>query len=235
MSQRRIRAGDTHVGLRQAHLGVVDEAAQEGPLAGEPRDRVQAGFTVRRAIALQRDAQAIPARQVDPRLCPGERPRDGAQRVDGRRLIGSPARCRSRTQAQVGQFGDRRDVAEEPREPGIVMDQGPIGRPGGHGQFIHDRRTDRDRGSERRLVLRGGGQQDGGRDLFEMAAGDGAVRVVRRDDLTLFGELQAAVHRPRRLPQDGPVGRSAAPPDGPAPAMEEGQLDARGTRRLDQR
>ena len=83
-----------------------------------------------------------------------------------------------------------------------------------------------ERRAEARVVLRRRGEQDGAGHLLEMAPRDRRVRVVRGDDLALFGELQAAVDRARRLPEDRPVGGAAAPTDGAAAAVEQGQLDA---------
>ena len=56
--------------------------------------------------------------------------------------------------------------------------------------------------------------------------GDRDVGVVGRDDLALLGELEAAVHRPRRLGEDRAVGRPAAAPDGAATTMEQREADA---------
>ena len=64
------------------------------------------------------------------------------------------------------------------------------------------------------LVLGRGGEERGGGDLLEVPPGDGDVGEVGGDDLALLGELEAAVHRPRGLREDRPVGRSAAAPDG---------------------
>ena len=52
------------------------------------------------------------------------------------------------------------------------------------------------------------------------------VGVVGGDDLALLGELEPAVDRAGRLAEDGPVRRSAAPPDRAAATVEQRQLDA---------
>ena len=61
------------------------------------------------------------------------------------------------------------------------------------------------------------------------------VRVVGGDDLALLGELEPAVDRARRLPEDRPVRRSAAAADRAATAVEQRQLDALARRDLDER
>ena len=79
---------------------------------------------------------------------------------------------------------------------------------------------------EPRVVVRRGRAGARPRHLLEVPPGDDRIRVVRGDDLALFGELQPAVDGTRRLAEDGPVGRTAAAPDRPATAVEERQLDA---------
>ena len=69
-------------------------------------------------------------------------------------------------------------------------------------------------------------EERGGRDLLEVALGDGHVGVVGGDDLALLGELEAAVHRARGLGEDRAVRRPAAAPDGAAAPVEQRQRDA---------
>src|SRR5262249_36434882 len=90
--ERRIAAADAHVRLGQDHLGVVEDRGEERPGAVETRDLAQTGLTMRRAVRLERRAQAIPARQVDAGLRPGERPGDRPQRIDRRWLTAARAR-----------------------------------------------------------------------------------------------------------------------------------------------
>ena len=71
--------------------------------------------------------------------------------------------------------------------------------------------------------------------LLEVAPRDRRVGVVGGDDLALLGQLEPGVDRARRLAEDRPVGRSPAPPDRAAAAVEEGQLDAARRGRRDQR
>ena len=59
-----------------------------------------------------------------------------------------------------------------------------------------------------------------------MAERDARIGVVLGDDLALLGELEPAVERARREPQDRPARRSAAAPDPAAAPVEQRQLDA---------
>ncbi len=193
---------------------------------------------MRRAERFERRPEAVPARQVDPRLGPGEGPRDGAQRVDrGRVAAGTRATAgrRPRTKAQVGQLGDRRDVAEEAGEPRVVVDERSIGRSRGVGQLLQQGRALDEGPGCSRVVLRRRGDEGGARQLLQMAPGDRRVRVVRGDDLALLGELEAAIDRARRAAEDRAVRRAPAAADGAAAAVEERQLDAPVARDLDQR
>ena len=70
-----------------------------------------------------------------------------------------------------------------------------------------------------------GGLEDGGQGQLEIARCDVGMPVFLRDDLALFGHLEVAVDGPVRLGEDGGVGRPASPADGPAPAMEQPQVD----------
>jgi len=85
---------------------------------------------------------------------------------------------------------------------------------------------DRERPLELRVVLGSRRQQDRAGHLLEVAPGDRRVGVVGGDDLALFGQLEPAVDRTRRLAEDRPVGRPAAASQRAATTMEEGQLDA---------
>ena len=61
-----------------------------------------------------------------------------------------------------------------------------------------------------------------------MPLGDGLLPVPGEDDLALLGDLERAVDRAGRLGQHGPAGRAAAPAEGAAAAVEQGQPDAVG-------
>ena len=142
------------------------------------------------------------------------------------RLVAPAARGRPRPEPQVGQLADRRDVAEERGEPGIVVDERPVGGPRRRGQLVHDRRAGDERALESGVVLRRRGEQDRAGHLLEVAASDGRVGVVGGDDLALLGQLEPRVHGPGRLAEDRPVGRAAAAAEGAAAAVEQRQLDA---------
>ena len=155
--------------------------------------------------------------------------------------MGSPAGCRSTARPSdrpraAGREPSRRSDSsaigvtsrKNDGEPRVVVDERPIRLPRRRGQLVHDRRADRDGRREPRVVLRRRRQQDRRGDLLEMPARDDRVRVVGGDDLALLGQLEAAVDRARRLPEDRPVRRPAAAPDRAAAAVEERQLDAVG-------
>ena len=168
--------------------------------------------------------QPVPAGQVDARLRPGERPRDGPQRVDRRGLVASPARRRSRPEAQVGQLADRGDVAEERGETRVVVDQRPVGGPRRSRPARRRSAPPTARARSRRASCSGVGRlEDRAGHLLEVAAGDRRVGVVGGDDLALLGQLEPGVDRARRLAEDRPVGRTAAPPERAAAAVEQRQ------------
>ncbi len=185
---------------------------------------------MRGAERLQRRAKAIPAGYVDARLGPGERPRDRAQVVyRGHRVrepTSSAASRRPGAEAKVGQLRDRRDVAEEPREPRVLVDEGAIRGTGRVGELRQQRAALAQRVGGGGIVLGRGGDERGARQLLQVATGDGGIGVVRGDDLALLGELEPAVDRARCAAEDRPIGGPAAAPDGAAAPMEERQLDA---------
>ena len=77
--QRHVAPGDPRVGLAAAHLGVGDQRGEERPLRRHLLQRLQAVALARLA---QRGPETEPGGQHDPRLGPGEHPRDRAQLVD---------------------------------------------------------------------------------------------------------------------------------------------------------
>ena len=232
--QCRIEPSDAHVGLGEAHLGVVEEARQERPVPGEPGDRVEPGVAMHRPVGLQGEAQPVPAGQVDPCLGPGEGPRDRPQRIDRRRRILPPTRRRPRPQAKVGQLADRGDIPEERREARVVVDQAPIGGARRGGELRQDGRPGRQRPRRSGVVLRRRCEEDGAGHLLQVAPGDRRVGIVRGNDLALLGQLEAAIHGAWRLAEDGAVRRAAAATDGTAAPVEEGQPDATRTSRVDE-
>ena len=119
--------------------------------------------------------------------------------------------------------------------PGSSWTSGAIGGARGGGQLVEDRRPDRERPLEPRVVLGRRRQQDRAGHLLEVAPGDRRVGVVGGDDLALLGQLEPAVDRARRLAEDRPVRRPAAAPERAAATVEERQLDATRPGRLDER
>ena len=183
-----------------------------------------------RGDGLERRAQAVPARQVCARLGPREHPRDRAQRGDVGGLVRSAptalgARRRPRAEAKAADQPDGRRRPEERREP-PVLDERAIRGPGDGRELGHRGRAARGRLRGLALVLRRGGQERGGGHLLEVPPGDGDVGEVGRDDLTLLGELEAAIHRARGLREDRAVRRSAAAADGSAAPVEQREGDA---------
>ena len=147
--ERRVCARDRHVGLCEAHLGVVEEARKERPLFRKPGDRIQSRLAVRRAVRLEGRAEPEPSRQVDPCLRPRERPRDRPERVDrrapGRGVLAQPAVTQG-----AGPTARDRSARKNSAKPGVVVDQRPIRGPCRHCQLVEDRRPDRDRPLEPR-------------------------------------------------------------------------------------
>jgi hypothetical protein len=67
------------------------------------------------------------------------------------------------------------------------------------------------------------GLQRGGDQGFQVAPADLGVGVLGGDHLALLGQADLAVHRARRLRQDGLVAGAAAAADGAAAAVEQAQ------------
>src|SRR5438309_10255065 len=63
-------------------------------------------------------------------------------------------------------------------------------------------------------------------ELFQVAAGDGRIRIAREYDLTLLGQLEPAVEGATGLGGDRAVGRATTAPDRAAPPVEELERDA---------
>src|SRR5690606_36465369 len=60
---------------------------------------------------------------------------------------------------------------------------------------------------------------------FEIAATEFRIGVLGGDDLALFGDADAALHRALRLGEDGLVAGTAAATDGAAATVEQAQRD----------
>ena len=149
--------------------------------------------------------------------------------------VGPAARGRARPQAHGHDLVDRRHLAEPGGEAGVV-DQGPVAGEGVRRQLVHQ--------APAAARCRSRGRHSDGSTGASSAAlvscsrwrrAMRAIRVARGDDLALLGQLEAPVHRARRLAADGPVGRPAAAADGPAAAVEERQLHAVPARGRDER
>ncbi len=68
--------------------------------------------------------------------------------------------------------------------------------------------------------------EDRVRHLLQVSQRDPGIGISVGDDLSLLGELEATLERPRRAREDGPVHGSATTSDGPATSVEEGQTDS---------
>ena len=105
---------------------------RNGQSRAETGDGVKPGLAMDGPVGLEGRPEPVPAGQVDPRLRPGEGPRDGPQAVDRRHAVASSAGRRPRAEPQVGQLRDRGDVAKERGEARIIVDERPISLAGGH-------------------------------------------------------------------------------------------------------
>jgi hypothetical protein len=96
------------------------------------------------------------------------------------------------------------------------VDELAIGSPGRLGELVEDRPALGDGRAKRRVVLRGRREEHGTGHLLEVPRRDVRVGVVRRDDLTLLGELEPPSTDPGAWPRIarfvGPPQRPMAPP-----------------------
>ena len=189
-----VLAGDLEARLRERHLEVVDERAEERQLA------VEAAQLGRRSAPRERGAAAVPGGQQRPVLRPGEHPRDRAQRAEVVGAVGPPRRARADLEQR--ELVDRRERAEEVDEARasrqtsaryVASDAAPrasssSSRSSGVGRAAGDaRERAQHRPGERRL---------------EVAVGEPGQAVLERDRLALLGQLQPA-RRMRRAPGRG--------------------------------
>ena len=79
VGERDVAVGDPEVRLRAPHLGVGEHTREERPLACHLTQHVE---PMALAGAAQSSPQAEPGGQDDPRLRPGEHPRDRAKVTD---------------------------------------------------------------------------------------------------------------------------------------------------------
>ena len=217
-AQGQVAGGDPAIGLGQAHLRVVEQHGQQRPaLVGLP-DVGQAARPAGRGG--QAAAQAVPAGQVEPRLRPGEHPRDRAQVVQADHADAAPGR--PRPDPQPADLLQRADPGE-PLGEARGLHQLPVGAQRGRFHPLGHRPEPAGRLRVALADHRRGGQQHRRGDLLEMTLGDDGVRVPREDHLALLGDLEPAVHRARRLGQHRAAGRAAAAAERAAAAVEQGQ------------
>ena len=126
---------------------------------------------------------------------------------------------------------DGRRLLEVRQELRRLVDQRAIVLAGRRGEAVHDLLPGR---VGRVALARKARQQHGVDQLLDVPLGDGVVAVAVGDHLALLGDADAPVDGAVRLGQDDAVGRPAAAPDGPAPAVEERDADARAQRQLRQ-
>jgi len=174
---------------------------------------------------LQGVADAVPPRQHDSRLRPAEDPRNGAEILDA---IGQGARRRTRSDVQLRDLGERRHLVEHRVEPLGLVDEIAIRAAGLVRKRIHrGGEARRFRGRRGRLLERR--QQRRRRHRLQVQGRAFARPVLGRDDLSLLGDADAAVHGPGRLGANRGERRSAAAADGAAAAVKD--LQSRCARR----
>ena len=211
-SRRRRARGSaprSQVGLRERQLGVLDQRREERPpgvhraqLAGPPR-----------RVGPRTRAEAEPPGQVHARTGSTRTPTGSRGGPRSRRR--PAARDRPGAELQGADLLDRRRAQEELREA----------RPSRPGRATRARTPrairsavgPKRRRHRRRARAPRGGQQDGVRELLEMAARDPRVAVAGERHLALLGHLEAAVDRaraaaPRIARFAGPPPRPSAPP-----------------------
>ena len=180
-------------------------AAEPGPL----RRRVGRN-------ALHGRPEAEPARQADAAW-----PQEKLHGMARRSSIAPcrPPRRRSRADIQLGDLGDRRRAEEIVDKARRLVDELPIGRHAALPKSAPPRRRTPAARSCRQFSKRRFERRRDQR--LEIAPADVGIGVFRRDHLALLGQPDLAVHRARRLRQDGLIARAAAAPDRTAAAMEQ--------------
>src|SRR5206468_11105567 len=119
-----VSLGDVEARLRERHLEVLDERAEEGPLAVEAPQlaRLRGG---------ERGPAPVPGGQEAPVLRPREDPRDRAERREVVVALRPPSRTRA--DLEQGELVDGRELAEELDEAVAFPHErpvGPVGVPG---------------------------------------------------------------------------------------------------------
>ena len=110
----RYDARDLDARLRERHLEVLDERAEERPARGRAGAASRAARP--RAAAANAAPAAVPRRQQAAVLRPGEHPRDRAQRRSSPVAAASGRDGRARADLEQRELVDRRERAEEARE-----------------------------------------------------------------------------------------------------------------------
>ncbi len=142
-----------------------------------------------------------------------------------RRSSISRVSCVSRAAADV----ERRNLVDHGRGPEVVgkslglVDEATIGLEGQRRQLVHRLQIFRARRALFRLQQARLQRRSG--EYFEVAAADFGIGIFARDDFTLLGDPDLAVHRAAGLRDDGIITRPAAAADRTAAAME---TDANG-------
>ena len=92
--ERGVLAGDAEVGPGEDSSALSMTAGEERPATGTGGRARETGVAVRGAVGLERRAEPVPAGQVDPRLRPGEDPRDRPQAsIERRAAVRRQPRC----------------------------------------------------------------------------------------------------------------------------------------------
>ena len=223
--QFRERLGDVQVALGQHHLHVVQQVAEERPVARHLRQHL---FAELLHTLLQRAAEAIPAGQDRAALGPREHPRDRAQVLHAAHAA---AAGRARAQGHLLDHVDRRGAAEVVDEA-VALDESTITAPAGRRQRVHQLAPMR----LARLVFARtqAGAQHRAHGLLQVAQGQCADAVLAVDHLALLGHPQHAGdraarrgHQRRRDARAATTGRATA-------AVEEREVDARCMRHVQQ-
>ena len=109
---------DLEARLRQRHLEVLDERAEEGPASVEAAQLTQVGPG-------ERCAAPVPGRKDAAVLCPREDPGNGAERLQELTALRPPRRPRADLEER--ELLDRRELAEERLEAPVLPHERAIG------------------------------------------------------------------------------------------------------------
>ena len=224
VDQLGVAPADLEVGLGQHHAHVADDGAEERPALDASRRA--APWPASSSPASSSKAVPTPYHAgIDSRHC--DQPnthgmaRRSSMRFDAVRDAGRDPMFR-REISPIGRDGAGRSSTN----PGSSYTSAAVGAHAPartssvHGRAVAVARARRPRPRSSDAAERRGDQR------LEVAARRGRMGVLGGDHLTLLGDPQRAVDAARRLGQDRLVGRSAAPTDGAAAAVEQAQPDA---------